>query len=232
MAIAFDATSSITWNTAIPTSKTWSHTCTGSDLVLIVGIAHEDTTDADRGCSGITYNGVALTKIRTDDNLGDNITSELWYLLGPATGANNIVATFNGGVDDGDCMAISLTGVAQSGQPDAQNGATASNVTSISVDVTTVADNCWVVDAFIRGDGTTGNTVGAGQTARVNETFSLAGAGMSHEGPKTPAGVVTMSWTRNTSGSPDWAISAASFKPVAAAAGTYPGMMTGTGIVY
>lgn len=210
MAIAFDVASNGRAGPSV-TSLTFSHTCTGSNLILVVGTSVSDTTDTNRPVTGITYAGVAMTKIREDDEATADFTSGLWYLINPATGANNIVVTTTGSVSRIIAGGISLTGAAQSGQPDAHNGAL-TTTTSITVDVTTVADNCWVIDAYSSSWGGTNPVAGGGQTQRwINAGTAADGIG-STEGPKTPAGAVTMSWTAGSLPSAG-AISAASFAP-------------------
>ena len=58
--IAFDATAN--GQDSNVASLTWSHTCTGSDLVLIVGVSTRGG-DGDAVPTGVTYNGVAMTLI-------------------------------------------------------------------------------------------------------------------------------------------------------------------------
>src|SRR3990167_8066727 len=207
-AIAFDAASTAASDFPEDTSFTWNHTCTGSNLILVVGISWFDNTTI----SSITYAGNSLTNIRQDDN-GTTIHSALYYILDPSTGSNAIVITFSGNTDARG-GAISLTGVQQSSQPDANNGANGSDTTQ-TVDVTTVADNCWVIDCCSSGSGTISFSPGAGQTERWDGADGLGTQGRgtgSHEGPKTPAGAVTMSHTTSIF-TVDYAISAASFVP-------------------
>jgi hypothetical protein len=73
-----------------------------------------------------------------------------------------------------------------------------------------------VVDNVTRAGISAITSAGGGQTNRWEiETGNSSGAG-SHEGPKTPAGSVTMSWS-TTNGA--WAISAMSLKPAAEGGG-------------
>lgn len=212
MAIAFDAVS----ESAVGSGSTlsWAHTCAGSDRLLVVATGVRD----GQVVNGITYNGVALTKIRHDEGPDSAVKrTELWRLVAPAAGAHTIEVTWGAAPSDWNVGAgVSLTGVDQSTPVDAQNGATGSGTTASGA-VTTVADNAWVLDAVAH----LGNTlaVGAGQTARSERETIGPGSdafGASTEGPKTPAGAVTMSWTSDAA--VGWAISAASFKPAAAAA--------------
>lgn len=204
MAIAFNAGSALA---AIQTAAvgSWSHTCTGSDLVLIVGVTHWHS-DNTAIVSGVTYNSVALTQIRTDiHGADDSKKTDLWYLLAPATGSNTVEVTMNKVIGNkwGGC-AVSLTGVAAL---DADNGASGTG-TTITVDVTTVADNAWVVDNIFdrEQDATSNQTLRAGPL----EEAGFWRMGMASFGPNTPAGAVTMSWSKSNG---EWLISAASFSP-------------------
>jgi len=214
------ATGSIGYDTATSTqgsasSFTWSHTTTGSNRLLVVGVAIRDTGNPT--VSSITYGGVGLTFIRADTLLG-SVRSELWYLVGPASGSNNIVVTLSSSANAA-MGAVSLTGVEQSSPLDAHNGGTGTS-TAPSTTVTTVSDNAWVIDnVAFRSTGTNAPTAtaGSGQTERWSAYYD--GSAMqqnvrskgSTEGPKSPAGSVVMDWS--LSASVDWAISAAAFKP-------------------
>ena len=81
--VTFDAESS---GQGTSTTVTISHTCTGSDLCLIVGVSVDNAVP-----TGVTYNSVAMTKIDDQDASAGN--ASLWQLVGPATGANDIVVT-------------------------------------------------------------------------------------------------------------------------------------------
>lgn len=224
MAIAFNATNSKNDSTIAVLTQTWSHTCTGSNRLLFVGVSFDS---AGLSISSVTYAGTNLTLIRTDENTAISRSSSIWYLVAPATGANDIVVTYS---NDTVCISgsISLTGVAQTGSLDANNGAIGVDITA-SVVVTTVADNAWVLDTMA-ANSSFGWTVGAGQTQRWNviPSASVDGGG-STEGPKTPAGAVTMSWSVGQPGGTDWAISAASFAPAVAGGATHPGWMADRG---
>lgn len=222
MAIAFDAVSSVNSSAASYSSPiTLAHTCTGANLVLVVGVTYQDPNHGNYGSDTVTYNGVSLTKVRSDEAIGD-IYTEIWILVGPATGAHNIVVTPSSVSSLGEIGVggISLTGARQTGQPESHNGATGYSNTA-SVVVTTIENNSWVVDVLANEGGEP--TAGAGQTRRWYETDqpSEHGAG-STEGPKTPAGAVTMSWSIPSA----WCgMSAVSIAPVAA---TYAPTVTTT----
>ena len=87
MAIVFDAVSS---GTAESDSLTFSHTVgvAGTNRIIIVGVAYGPTLTVN----SVKYATIDLTKIRTDTNTGDH-RHDLWYLVAPATGANNVVVS-------------------------------------------------------------------------------------------------------------------------------------------
>jgi hypothetical protein len=92
------------------TTFTWSHTCTGTDLVLFVSFSDSSGV----GTPTVTYNGVSMTKDSTAPYGGNGST--LFYLINPATGANNVVvASATAGNLQG--CSFSVTGAKQTGVP-------------------------------------------------------------------------------------------------------------------
>lgn len=219
--IQFDAASNSGYQTAQSTYS-WSHTCTGSNRYLTVGISMLSV--AGSSVLSITYNSVVLSLIKAQSSAAGAVRSELWGLVAPATGSNTIAVTLSTGLDSIG-GADSYTSVEQTTPYEAANSATATNVgaADATVDVITVADNNWVIDNVATDD--TAITVGAGQTSRNNVTGTLGSGAMSTEGPKTPAGTVTMSWT-NVDALKTWAIVAAGLRPVAAGPGITLGGQT------
>src|SRR5438046_416873 len=87
-AIAFDSTvTKVATNTA---SASWAHRVgTGTNMVLVVGIAGEDTTSSFLTPSAISYNGVAMTQVSGSAATAGSSTfdgTRLFYLLNPAAG--------------------------------------------------------------------------------------------------------------------------------------------------
>lgn len=208
--IAFDAASNSTYQAA-SSSYSWSHTCTGANRYLVVGVG---MLSVAQSVSSITYNSVALTLLGVQSSLTGAARVELWGLVAPATGSNTIAVTLTGAIASAGAAA-SYTGVHQSFSTEGFNSAQATNVgaADATVNVTTVADNDWVVDIVATDD--TAITVGAGQTSRNNVTGAGGSAADSDEGPKTPAGSVTMSWT-NIAALATWSIGAIALRPIAA----------------
>lgn len=200
MAIAYDT--GVNSSIAVSTSHTYSHTCTGTDRILFVA-------SWTRGaiCTGVTYGGVALTSTGTRVyEAGGDDYFELWYLINPASGANNVVFSRSAsGVVGG--SSVSYSGAKQSGQPDAYYGAFQSAGTTHTGTVTTVADNCWAV-MLCRARDTGVSTAGSGTTRRTNTNGHIQL--FDGNSPKTPAG----SYSLNASTSSEPAvIIMASFAP-------------------
>lgn len=203
MALAFDAVST-KHESGTVSSTDLSHTCTGANRALVVM-----TRAYDSGVSvtGVTYNGVALTQSGSGDTLS-NDTMQRWFLVAPATGANNITVSITpaGRVDIG---AISLTGAKQSGQPDAA-GSTTGNSATATRSITTVADNSWAILAAFS------NGASGAWSSGTNATVPVGGAindrvAIAYGGPKTPAGA--FSQTINVAVSGGWGVEQMSISP-------------------
>ena len=100
--ITFDAKSAQGFDA---TSTTLSHTTSGTNRLLVVAVA----VDGASTISSVTYAGVAMTLAKTFYNIR---RISLYYLVAPATGANNIAVTLSGS-DDAGIMAVSYNGVNQ-----------------------------------------------------------------------------------------------------------------------
>lgn len=219
MAIALDATSNS--GAAGVSPFTWSHTCTGTNRLLIVGVNLCGASQP--AVSAVTYNGVSMTKVQGNQQssgLGSFAESSVWFLHNPATGANIISVTYANGVNGGGyCIGASYTGAQQSSAADAVGGNSGTTTGAVTASVTTVANNCWVFGTGAvggssstistptltdRGTGTAGGFVGG------------AGGVQDNNAPKTPAGAVTFGWTVNHSFGA-WAFSGASFAPIVVA---------------
>ena len=119
-AIGFNATTNAQSADAA-SSLTYSHTCSGAERLLFVGVSWKGSSGVT--VSSVTYAGIGMTSIRSDQSAAPpNWTSHIFYLIGPATGANNVVVTMSGAVPAGTVIvsgAISLTGVDQTTALDA-----------------------------------------------------------------------------------------------------------------
>lgn len=193
MAIAFDAASKSSAGTG--NTLTWSHTVTGSQPILFVLTSYEGLNVP----TGVTYNGVAMTRIF---GINTSDSNDLWYLINPATGANNVVATWNSSGPNRIASAASYTGVKQTGQPEAQTTPTRnSSTSSLSQNLDTIADNSWVIMAGF----SSASNLAAGTATTQRGTTANTGGGFWYSGlfdnnaAKTPAGTVTLQITCSSS---------------------------------
>lgn len=160
MAVARDASSQINasgawsdWNL----TGTWSHTCTGSDRILLVGIETQNTgSPTTRLLTGVTYAGVAMTEIPSgalQRQPGVQVWHHLYYLVAPATGANNIVATVSSRAIYCYGAGASYTGVLQD-VPEASTS-TIDSTNPIQVSVTTATTDAWLAGLFFNSGAQT-----------------------------------------------------------------------------
>ena len=209
MAIAFDASSGVTYVTT-GTSASLSHTCTGSDRILFVGVIGQITTDV---ISGVTYNSVSMTLVDKILCPSDRYIY-LYYLIAPATGTNNITVTASSSTDLA-FGGVSYTGVDQTSPIDGTAKATATVTNSLTSTVTTTTANDWIVSLF-RNDGSAmsagtsttsrGLTTGAGQFARNMDSNADRSSGSN-------------SLQATSGGNANWAYVSAGFKPVGGGGG-------------
>lgn len=195
MAVAFDAASNS--NGGNVESITWSHTCTGSNLVLYVGVHEAYGVDH---VSGVTYNGVAMTRVK------DSFVATGCYvyrLIAPATGANNVVVTFSSLLNRGKAVgAVSFTGADQTTpEHTSTEGSDGASDTAYSQDITTTITDTMLLDvaAWRPGSSSVATlTEVAGQTSRVNispaHASDTAALGMSTKAAAT-ATTYSMGWT-------------------------------------
>lgn len=185
VAIAYDATASGS-APAASTSLTYAHTCTGSNLILIVTTVCGAATQS---VTGITYAGAAMTKVAgSEKSQAQNGTIALWYLVNPSSGANNVIVSFTSDVLSS--ASTSYTGARQVNQPDNSTNNSAGAGGSITTTLATVSDNCWTV-LGASSNQLTAIGAGAGTTSRSSITGSgtaLSLGILDSNGPKTPAG--------------------------------------------
>ena len=205
MAIAFDTSS--TGVDGVGTTMTWSHTCTGDDRIFFV-CAKGNATDT---ITGVTYATVAMTRIAQLTTSGSADLS-LWYLINPASGANDAVITSSTSTTLRG-KASSFTGAKQSGVPDASGTQLVTAAAGVSKAITTVADNCWLVAASANVSGV--NTAGANTTVRRDGDSAI----MDSNAAQTPAGSYSQAVTFD--GNADGGMIVASFAPLAAAAANH-----------
>ena len=219
MAVEFDSSSSVSAAGAGP--HTVSHTCSGSDRLLVVCIAFYHHTAV---VTALTYNGVALTRLGNFSDFQYN--SEIWYLVNPASGANTLSLEFSGGHFGMGLMGLSFTGVDQT-TPMAGYVSGSGTSTTPSVVASSGTDEMVVDSLCITHSGTL--SVGAGQTSRLN---AISSSGTIKYAASTEPGVssTTMSWSNSTS--QGWVYSAGVIKPAGSSPSGHPARKRHAGIPY
>ncbi|HEY0155786.1 MAG TPA: DUF11 domain-containing protein, partial [Thermoanaerobaculia bacterium] len=94
----FDAQSSFAAvRTSVAPTTTFSHTtAAGENRILLVSVHMNLRNATGTTVTGVTYAGQALTLLDAITDGAPDTRTEVWYRLNPATGANNVVATFGG----------------------------------------------------------------------------------------------------------------------------------------
>ncbi len=205
MSVAVDATSTGSGNNV--TSVTVSHTTTSaSDRLLLVGVSMDST--GGRTVTGVTYAGQSLTLVGAQSGGANPVRVEIWRLVNPPSGTANVVVNLSGSTDGVSVGATTFTGVDQT-TPLGTFASAIGTSASPSVNVTSAAGE--LVYDVVAGKDATSLTQGANQT----EQWELANSGGDQRGAaSTEAGAstVTMSWSKTTSGTAEWAIGAVSIK--------------------
>ncbi len=205
LAIARDATSS--GDVSSDTSLIFSHTCSGSNRILWVGIRVGSAYTED-WMDSVTYNGVAMTQ--AEKCLADNDTSGqalyLYYLSNPPSGTHDIEITITEATSI-TAGSSSYVGAASTGQPDSHNLITSSPIATIELDLTTVADNCWTI-GMVDNSGSIITSTSPSTVVDLGNGTKL----LDSDGPISPAGSTSLS--ASVSGDTAWTLIGASFKPL------------------
>ncbi|MBI3882634.1 MAG: tandem-95 repeat protein, partial [Verrucomicrobia bacterium] len=197
-------------------STTFAHaTGTGSNRLMVVGISiNEETAATDDRATNVTYAGQALTQLGT--NQLNEARVEMWALLNPQSGTNNVVVSFTRANADGAVIGvITFSNVNQTTpygafQSDNGNGTNASLVIAS-------ATNELVLDTVMLRSTTLNGVANTNQTERWKVPFfnSRVGAGGS-----TRAGAASLTNAWSGTAAADWVLAAISIKPVAGTGGT------------
>lgn len=144
-----------------PSSGTvdYSVTTSGSDRMLVV----QGFDNANGNCTGITYNGVALTQVVADYLVTGSTYLYTYTLVAPSTGANTVSHTYASSTALATGIGLAYSGVNQSNPTNTtSNKATSVNTITTSL---TVSANSWLVGQA-RAGSSGSTTGGAGTTQR------------------------------------------------------------------
>lgn len=164
----------------------------GSNRLLIVVITGGSSTD---NITGVTYGGVAMTLVAKKAPGARWVY--VYYLLNPASGANNVVITASS--DYIIAVAASYSGAQQSSQPDNFATATsAGNIGSWPVSIIPSAASCWAILASESVAGTP--SAGAGTVLRAYDHTFTQPSILDSGGPLIPglAEILTVDYASTT----------------------------------
>lgn len=219
--VVFDNATTSGYEAALSTYS-WSHRVgTGiTNRALIVGVS----IFATGSVTGVTYNGVAMTFVRSDTN--GIYRSEIWQLVAPATGSNTVAVTLNASLTS-IANAQSYANVDQTTPIDANNGANGTN-TPAAGSVTPVTAKTRVV-ANLAAASASGVTSATGQAPRTNNSGAIGTGASDDKGIIDVAASTTLTW--NGLGVTDsWGVSLVALRPVSLVAQLYSGLLLLMGI--
>jgi len=167
---------------------------TADNRILIVGVHSDGNNILD-----VQYNSVSLTKL-IDYTAGWTGNMELWYLVNPASGSNDLYVSVDGSQDTGYC-AVVLSGIDTNDPIDVDAGGATGASFAPSIAVNDTSANAMIVDFVAQDDG--GDTIGDADGNQVEKQDGLAGAGAGDYSQACSildagtGGNKTMSWTAN-----------------------------------
>lgn len=171
-------------------TNTFAHTVAGSNRVMIVAPVDYQGSHT---VSGVTYNGVALTKLASqvggvESQVQD---TEIWYLVAPATGAHDVVVTWSGATTFSAAGSFSYTGVNQT-TPFKSSATKANNASTSNESLSTTTDgaNCWLIGATYTRTGNP--SAGAGTSFIVGVASDL---GLWDSNAAVASGTPALAWT-------------------------------------
>lgn len=184
--------------TSAANTTVWSHTtAAGTNRLLLVAMSMNLRNAVGTTITSVTYGGTPLTLLDAITDGGPETRTEVWYLLNPTTGANNVIITA-GGITAGQnveavASATTYSNADQSAPPTATAVGTATPA-SVTINGTAATDTILdfvgvreTVTITAAGTQTQGFNVSTGGT---NNDIQAASSSRAAATPNT-----TMSWT-------------------------------------
>jgi hypothetical protein len=192
---------------------TWSHTCSGSNIVLIVGVATGATTTTQNSATtNATYGGTAMTAMGLVHGAGSTFGySQMFYLLGAPAGTATVSVTVSASPAGLSAGSVSFTGAGSLGTAVTASGA--GTAPAVSVTGTTVGNMVTAVLGLGNASGVTSSPQTIQWKRATNGSSSDGAAAQSTVA--APGGAQSMSFVMPTD---DWGITAVEVKAAAAVA--------------
>ena len=190
------------------TSMTISHTTSGTDRLMLVGVSFG--LGSGETVSEVRYDGDLLNFEGARNGPGNDSRIEIWSRLAPDTGTHNVVVTLSAGSHDGATAGVMTFTEVDQATPLGTFASNAGDSTSASTTVSSAVGE--LVFGVLAVDDTINRDLvpGAGQSPELWDIFanSANGGGTTEEGA---ASVVT-SWSWSPVAD-DWAVGGISIKP-------------------
>lgn len=163
MAIAFDNKTS---GSSLGTSGSLSHTCTGSDLVLVLFIGAVNTNFV----SSVSCNGRPMT-LAVNGIVGSGpggiFGQSAWYIVGPDVGTNTIAVSFSS--DPGQRWFMDAHSYTGANDIDGAAHGTSAFFYHDTVTLTTSSANSWIATCITVNSASAGITAPTGYATRQPE---------------------------------------------------------------
>lgn len=209
MAIVLDTTaSSITTGFNGTITKTWTHVCTGSNLLLVVTAGLWQDTAGTGTISAASYNSVALTK--AVQNAEVSMDAEIWYLIAPASGSHTVSVTVTGDTDAIKLASSSFTGVVQTSALDTTSKTSGTSGNPQSSEIGLANANELLITALSRFSTTNATPTTSGMVNLFNDHATSTLFSADYSIPAT-SGLVGQAYTGTAA--QDWSLVQAAFIP-------------------
>lgn len=190
----FDASSS--GNLTSPgTNFTFSHTCTGGDLYLIVFLYIPNTHSG----ATVTYNSVSMTNLGSCTNASNSRQLYAFGLANPSTGSNTVSCSWTTSRTSG-AVSVSYKNVSQFspiGTLVSNTGTTGNTSINLAIDNNSIGVDC---TALYRAANTTAPTATQGGSQTLEKTMSYiisaTDSARIASSDMIGSGTITMSWTQ------------------------------------
>lgn len=154
-----------------------THSFTGNGLASVTSVTNGiafvlyDSPGTSVDPSTVTWTGSrgaqAMTKIGSLNQTTRGNTQSLWYVLNPGSGPVTVSDTF-ATAKSPNMIWSTYSGVKQSA-PEASNTGSTTSANNLTVNVTTLTANAWVISAFTNNLGS--GVAGANTTSRFNNVL-------------------------------------------------------------
>jgi uncharacterized repeat protein (TIGR01451 family) len=216
--VAVDATTTLTGVSPSGTNvATFTHTTTTTgNRLLIVSVELNIANSPTSQITAVSYNGTALTQLGAHNDAGNTRRVEMWYLLSPVSGTNNVSLTVNvptgGATVGGVAAATTFTGVDQTVPLGTLVSSDGANGAFSQLDVPSVV-NGMVLDALSTGgDQTIAVTSPQVTQWNLNSGGTLAQGAAAGSGTTRP-GAPSLPFSETFSGTSNWSLGAVSINP-------------------